>query len=244
MQVELLHRKLETVGPHHQHRQESSFLCKKCVWAQLGQCEGTNPIFPVEVITVFVKALLCLSTKPLESHSGSCTIQWKEQHYNRRLMEISSHTLYTLTNGTVPSELERNGLMLVNHLDSGFLDKQKSPKILLIPSGKECPRNMQCLKGGVGETQLWIKMQISTIKNYTFSIKYDNISCLAVLLGPEVSRLLLYIVQKCILTPEGSVKLYGWCRQMLNWKIVFILSGHRLWMNIICSIIYSSYLLW
>lgn len=53
-------------------------------------------------------------------------------------MEISS-ALYILTNGTVSWELEAVGLTFLHGADSGFLDVQESPEMLLIQSGQKKP---------------------------------------------------------------------------------------------------------
>lgn len=50
-------------------------------------------------------------------------------------MKISSSTSSILTNRRISSEVEVIGLFL-NGADSGFVDMQKSPKMLLIQSGK------------------------------------------------------------------------------------------------------------
>lgn len=68
--------------------------------------------------------------------------------------------------------MEAIGLKFLNRTDSGFVDTQKSPKMLLIQSGNESPKNIQCLKTVVREIQLWIKMQISNRK----AIKHETIS--------------------------------------------------------------------
>lgn len=60
---ERFEEELETISPYHQQTQdwqESSSLCKKCVWAHLGLCQETNPVFLAEAIPVFIKALVCL----------------------------------------------------------------------------------------------------------------------------------------------------------------------------------------